>query len=100
MRTDKTVYEFEWDKGNIGKNTKHKVSDTESEEIFFDKRKYIFKDSVHSQKEKRFRVLGKTKTGRLMFVVFTKRSKKIRIISARDVNRKEVFLYEEKIKAA
>jgi len=41
--------------------------------------------------------MGKTKQGRLLFVVFTIRRKKIRIISARDTNRKEELLYEKKI---
>jgi uncharacterized DUF497 family protein len=89
--------EFEWDKGNIAKNKKHNVEDRESEEVFFDDHKLIFKDHIHSNKEERLRILGKTKKKRLLFIVFTKRGRKIRIISARDINKKEVFLYEEKI---
>lgn len=60
------------------------------------KKKKIFKDKLHPKGEERFRVIGKTKKGRLLFVVFTIRKEKIRIISARDINRKEVCLYEEK----
>lgn len=92
----KEPLEFEWDKGNIDKNKKHGVDDRESEEPFFDKRKRTFRDRVHSLGEERFRVVGKTKEDRLLFVVFTKRGEKIRIISTRDVNKKEVKLYEEK----
>ena len=98
MRVDKNLKEFIWDKGNIEKNKKHHVEDKETEEVFFDKHRFIFKDKVHSQHEERFRILGKTKKGRLLFVVFTKRGNKIRVISARDINKKEVYLYEEKIK--
>lgn len=101
MRVDSTALEFEWDKGNIGKSKKHKVEDQEAEEVFLDKHKFIFKDTLHSQYEGRFRILGKTKKGKLLFVVFAKRGekgKKVRIISARDINRKEIHLYEEKIK--
>lgn len=94
------VEAFEWDKGNSGKNKKHHVDDSEAEEIFFDQRKYIFKDTIHSGREKRLRIIGKTKNGRLLFVVFTIRGKKIRVISARDINKKEVYLYEKKIKTA
>lgn len=97
MRVDKTALEFEWDEGNIGKNQKHEVEDKEAEEVFFDRHRYIFKDSVHSTNEERYRILGKTKRGRLLFVVFTKRRKKIRVISARNINKKEVPIYEEKI---
>ena len=51
MKSDSSLIEFDWNKGNTDKNLKHKVSDKESEEPFFDKRKYIFKDRIHSQKE-------------------------------------------------
>ena len=95
MKVYKELFEFEWDKGNIEKNKKHKVEDKETEEVFLDERKKTFKDKLHSDGEERFRVVGKTKKGRLLFVAFTKRKNKIRIISARDINKKEVYLYEE-----
>ena len=93
MRVDKSAFEFEWTKGNIGKNKKHKVEDKEAEEVFLDEGKVIFKDKLHSQKEERFIVLGKTKKDRLLYVAFTKRKKKIRVISARDINKRELALY-------
>lgn len=97
MRIIRQALEFEWDEGNIEKNwKKHEISDKEAEEVFFDKKRYIFKDNVHSQGEERFRILGKTKQNLLLFVVFTKRRNKIRIISARKINRKEAILYEKK----
>ncbi|OGG13545.1 hypothetical protein A2773_05950 [Candidatus Gottesmanbacteria bacterium RIFCSPHIGHO2_01_FULL_39_10] len=95
MRVDKSVLQFEWDEGNISKNKKHKVEDKEAEEVFLDEGKVIFKDKLHSQKEERFIILGKTKKDRLLYVAFSKREKKIRIISARDINKKEVSIYEE-----
>jgi len=95
MKIIKDAFEFEWDKGNIEKNKKHKVEDREAEEVFLDEGKVILKDKLHSQKEERFIVLGKTKKNRLLYLVFTKRKKKIRIISARNINKKEVLLYEE-----
>lgn len=88
--------EFDWDEGNSGKNKKHNVEDSECEEVFFDNRRFIFKDTLHSGSEERIRILGKTKKGRLLFIVFTERDKKIRIISARDVTKlKEIALYEK-----
>ncbi|MDP3957764.1 MAG: BrnT family toxin [bacterium] len=90
-------WEFEWDAGNREKNSrKHKVSDAECEEIFFDSRKRILRDLLHSGKEERYILIGKTKRQRLLFVVFTLRRKKIRVISARALNKKERKLYEEK----
>jgi len=92
--------EFEWDKGNKGKSlAKHQVTNEECEEGFFDNRKKILKDILHSGKEDRYILLGRTKKKRLLFVVFTAGKKKLRVISARDLNKKERRLYyEEKTK--
>lgn len=95
MRVFEQPIELDWDKGNTGKNLRHKVDDKEAEEPFFDKKRKTFKDRLHSKGEERFRIVGKTKKGRLLFVVFTMRGKRIRIISARDVNKKEACLYEK-----
>lgn len=90
--------EFVWDLGNRDKNwLKHQVSNQESEEVFEDQNKKIYKDPVHSDTEKRHVLVGKTKVDRLLFIVFTMRGKKVRIISARVLNKKERGLYEEKI---
>lgn len=100
MKTIKDLVEFEWDKGNIGKNKKHGVEDKEAEEVFLDDKKIVFRDSLHSKLEERFIIIGKTKHGRLLYVAYTKRDGKLRIISARSVNKKEVYIYEEKTKTA
>lgn len=95
MRLDKSV-EFLWDKGNLDKNwLKHQVLTSESEEIFYDDNKIILKVVLHSDKEDRFIILGKTKKHRLLFLVFTKRDNKVRIISARNTDKKEKTLYEK-----
>lgn len=95
MRIYKQASEFEWDKGNIGKNKRHRVEDKECEEVFFDDNKVVYKDYLHSQTEERFVILGKTRKGRLLYIVYTMRRNKIRIISARDINKKEVRIYEK-----
>jgi len=88
---------FDWDQGNINKNSaKHDVTDEESEEVFFDKHKTILKDPLHSGKEERYIIIGQTKAERLLFVAFTFRKNKVRIISARDLNKKEYYLYEKR----
>ena len=87
---------FEWDKGNINKNqVKHNVSAFECEEIFFNKPLLIFSDEKHSRAENRYYVLGQTDLNRRLFIVFTIRKDKIRIISARDMSRKERKIYEQ-----
>jgi len=86
---------FEWDQHNIEKNwEKHNVTPLECEQIFFNQPLIIADDTKHSQAEQRFYVLGITDLSRKLFVVFTIRKKKIRIISARDMNKKEKRSYE------
>lgn len=92
---------FDWDEGNIEKNwERHKVSYLECEEVFFNQPIIIREDEVHSGSENRYYVLGKTNDGRDLFIVFTIRNKKIRVISARDMKRKERRLYREEIEKA
>ena len=80
---------FDWDQGNIHKNEKkHGVTWKECEEVFVGK-VYASEDIKHSKKEIRYYVLGTTFQGRDMFISFTIRSNKIRIISARSQNKKE-----------
>jgi uncharacterized DUF497 family protein len=99
MKTLPRSIAFLWDRGNSGKSErKHRISDQEAEEPFFDKKKIIYRDTLHSIAEERFILLGKTKTKRLLYVVFTYRNVKIRIISARKTNKKEVGIYEKNIK--
>ena len=98
MKIFRQALAFEWDSGNRGKNFKeHKVTDQECEEVFFDPKKKILKDQLHSDREERFLLLGKTKMERLLFVAFTARGDKVRVISARDINKRERHLYEKKI---
>jgi len=86
---------FDWDVGIILKNwEKHRVTASECEQIFFNKPLVAAPDVKHSKVENRFYALGHTDSGRLLFVVFTIRKKLIRVISARNVNRKEKKEYE------
>jgi len=49
MKIFRKPFGFEWDQGNKDKNfIRHRVTDEESEEVFFDKNKKIFKDVAHS----------------------------------------------------
>lgn len=97
MKVNTHTLLFDWDAGNSNKNKRsHKVHDWECEEVFFDRNKVILKDRLHSGNEDRFILLGKTKNKRLLYLVFTIRREKIRVIPARDIKkRKEIDLYEK-----
>jgi len=80
---------FEWDKGNLSHIQKHLVIDKECEESFSNKPLIITKDENHSKLETRYRVYGKTFENRYLNIIFTIRNNKLRVISARDQNKKE-----------
>lgn len=88
---------FQWDDGNARKNEKHGVSTAESEQVFFNTRLLMLEDVKHSVSEPRFHALGKTDDGRLLHITFTLREdgEKIRVISARDMHRKEREIYDQ-----
>lgn len=91
---------FDWDSGNAEKNwLRHRVLRNECEDVFFNPR-VVVNDIKHSKQETRYLVLGITNLGRLLFLTVTIRGKKIRIISARDMHKKERLKYEREIKAA
>ena len=85
---------FQWDEGNANKNwERHRVSRSESEEVFFNNPLVVTDDDVHSTTEDRYFALGRTHRGRLLFTVFTVRRQKIRVISTRDMTKKEREVY-------
>ena len=89
---------FEWDEGNLLKNwEKHSVNHLEAEQVFFNEPLIVFEDLKHSLEESRWYVLGRTDKYRGLMIVFTMRGDKIRVISARDMSRKERKIYEKEI---
>lgn len=86
---------FDWDEANSAKNwERHRVTPEEAEDLFFRVPLVVRADTGHSKTELRYRALGQTGAGRLLFVAFTVRPKLIRIISARDMNRREAEEYQ------
>lgn len=86
---------FEWDEGNREKNwVRHRVSTAECEQVFFNTPLLVAEDERHSGVEARYYVLGQTNAGRKLFVVVTVRGELIRVISARDMSRRERKEYE------
>ena len=87
---------FDWDEGNLLKNwEKHGVSAAECEQVFFNQPLLARPDEQHSGAESRFYLLGRTDSGRRLFVVFTIREQRIRVISARNQSRRERRSYEQ-----
>ena len=90
------VIGFDWDTGNARKSSdKHEVSQAEAEQVFFNAPLSVAPDTRHSSDEPRFHALGKTDDGRRLHITFTLRSDGtlIRVISARDMHRKERRIY-------
>jgi uncharacterized protein len=85
---------FEWDEGNAHKNwERHQVTSEEAEDVFFNEPLVIRSDVRHSKQERRHYALGQTSAGRYLFVAFTVRRSLLRVISVRDMNRKERDAY-------
>lgn len=88
---------FEWDAGNERKNEKHGVTMMETEQVFFNAPLLLLEDAAHSQNELRIHALGRTDAARALHITFTlrKSGQLIRVISARDMHRKERAIYDQ-----
>ena len=89
---------FDWDEGNARKSAdKHGVTQAEAEQVFFNEPLLTSPDTAHSEREPRFHALGRTDVGRQLHLTFTLRAQDtlIRVISARDMHRKERAIYEQ-----
>lgn len=90
---------FQWDDDNTEKNwINHNVLMSECEQLFFNKPLIITESIKNSPKETRWYLLGKTDVGRKLFIVFTIIKNLVRVISARDMSKKEREIYDEEIK--
>lgn len=94
----RSIIGFEWDKWNIDKSyKKHDITPNETEEVFLDENVKIQKDLKHQEQEERYIAIGKTIENKILFVVFTIRKDKIRVISGRLANKKEKEVYQKSI---
>ena len=101
---DESLFEsltgFEWDVHNVFKNyEKHDVGPAECEEAFFNRPFIVANDIRHSESERRYFALGRSDAGRGLYIVFTIRGSLIRVISVRDMSRKEKSVYGQYEKA-
>ena len=86
---------FDWDDANSQKNwERHQVTPEEAEDVFFHEPVIVRSDERHSRGEKRYYALGHTSAERRLFIAFTVRRDRIRVISVRDMNRNETEIYE------
>lgn len=87
---------FQWDSGNAGKVlARHAVDPGECEQAFFVEPILVTGDEKHSATEPRWRALGQTLARRRLHMVFTIRGDSIRVIAARDMNRRERQAYDQ-----
>ena len=86
---------FEWDEANLLKLwERHRITQDECEQALKAKPLYAKSNGAHStMTEQRFSAFGKTAAGRRICIIFTIRRNLIRVISARDMNRRERRIY-------
>jgi uncharacterized DUF497 family protein len=88
---------FDWDYANVHKNCdSHGVTAAECEQVFFNIPLLLSDDLVHGDSEDGYLVLGRSDSNRKLFLVFTVRGKLIRVISARDMTKRERGFYESR----
>ena len=86
---------FDLNEGNADKNWEsHRVSPREAEQVFFNRPLIVADDVKHSGDEPRYFVMGQTDDNRLLFVAFTLQGDLIRVVSARDMSRRERKVYQ------
>jgi hypothetical protein len=89
---------FDWNQGNLTKCQKHGVPVAEIESLFHQDHQ-IAPDFKHSAVESRHLAVGRSASGRAMFVVFTLREhdgkQLVRPISARYMHAEEIERYEQ-----
>ncbi len=84
------MIEFDWDIAKAKSNQqKHSVSFQEAMSVWNDEFAAMLGDPTHSDDEDRYLMIGYSDKNNLLFVSFSERDGKIRIISARKATKKE-----------
>lgn len=84
--------QFEWDEEKAALNLKKRgVRFETAARVFCDENRIELFDSIHSDEEERYNTIGMVDN--ILFVVYTERKNRVRLISARPANRKERRLY-------
>ncbi len=95
LRYVRLASEFEWDDANIDHVAAHEVEPDEVEEAFTDSRR-VELPAYSTPTERRRGFVGATFDGRLLFVVFTRRGRAIRVVTARDADPPERRSYRRR----
>ena len=89
-------FRFQWDAAKAERNLRrHGVHFRDAVTAFADPLSITVADPVHSEREERLLLLGRSASGRMLVVVHTERGGVIRIISARLASRRESRKYEQ-----
>ena len=89
---------FEWDSEKAARNlAKHGVSFAEAASVFMDVSGLTFFDPDHSDEEDREITIGMSAKQRMLFVSYSVRGGRIRVISSRKATRHERKQYEEDV---
>ena len=87
--------QFEWDEEKARKNfEKHGVYFQTARRVFWDENRIEIFDEAHSTEEERYNVIGMV--NKILFVVYTERGERIRIISAREATAEEKDVYYDR----
>ena len=92
------MVEFEWNPAKASANVrKHRVSFLEAATVFCDPLAITIFDPEHSHDEDRYITIGVSPSGRVLMAAHTDRGGRVRIITARELTRKEREAYEDEI---
>jgi uncharacterized DUF497 family protein len=87
---------FEWDPRKAARDlAKHALSFDEASTVFADGLSLTIPDPDHSEDDERWIIIGQSNRGRLLVVVHTEDDNTVRIISAREAERRERVKYEK-----
>lgn len=87
-------HEFDWDEENVEHIARHGMEPWETEDAVLDPER-VGVSARKAPGERRFAVVGSTLSGRMLFVVFTQRQGKVRVITARDADDGEKRRYRK-----
>ena len=87
--------DFDWDDENIAHISRHGVELWEAEEALLDPGR-IGTPARNVGRETRRAALGATEAGRVLFVVYTRRRGKVRVVTARDAEDREKRRYRRR----
>ena len=87
--------DFDWDDANIRHIERHGVDVEEAEDAVLDEYARDFPSHRGPLSQRRFGILGRALTGRVLVVILEERGRKFRVVTARLATSKERKLYEQ-----